>query len=68
MALKDTTHRSKRNMNRTLRRSIRKGTKDPVHFESTLTADGETFLNLPTVSTGTVGSLWNDGGTVKVVS
>lgn len=28
---------------------------------------GETFLNLPTISTGTSGSLWNDSGTVKVV-
>lgn len=28
---------------------------------------GEVFLNLPTVNTGTSGSLWSDSGTVKVV-
>lgn len=33
----------------------------------TINSGGEVFLNLPAVSTGTSGSLWNDSGTVKVV-
>lgn len=33
----------------------------------TVNSGNEVFLNLPTVSTGTSGSLWSDSGTVKVV-
>ena len=32
-----------------------------------VTSGNEVFLNLPTVNTGTSGSLWSDSGTVKVV-
>ena len=43
-------------------------TPDVTFFgDLTVNSGGEVFLNLPTIGTGTSGSLWNDTGTVKVV-